>query len=171
MNLYKITLADGSPCHGGSGTWDMPNGKPGAWREAAGKLEPCHNGLHLCRVADLSRWLKLDAVVWAAEAGDERVTHDDKLVARSANGAKLTEAQVLELVAIYHATKARGYGGVGGMYARLASEWGVSSNALKSVIAGETWGWLTGLVGNGRYSRTLRARAIAPKLLAGVQNK
>lgn len=35
--LYKLTTADGTPLHGGSGKWSLPRGRrPGAWRRVTG---------------------------------------------------------------------------------------------------------------------------------------
>lgn len=44
---YKI-LKNGRSCNGGSLKWSLPtDGKPGDWHEVEGKLERCHNGLHV----------------------------------------------------------------------------------------------------------------------------
>jgi hypothetical protein len=77
--LYKITAADGSSCHGGTGKWT-----PNRWRSVKGKLVPCENGLHLCEVADLPKWLRFDGTVWEAETDGETIRADDKTVARRA---------------------------------------------------------------------------------------
>lgn len=84
VNLYKITTPDGCPCHGGSGTWNLPHdGQPGEWREAKGKLVPCENGLHLVRGSQLLRWLpNQESRLWLAETDGPVIDHGDKFVAR-----------------------------------------------------------------------------------------
>ena len=85
VTLYKLTTADGSPLHGGSGKWSKPRGsRPGAWRRVTGPLVPCENGLHLVEAKDIIRWADVDAVLWEAEAGSERIDHGDKVVVREA---------------------------------------------------------------------------------------
>ena len=79
--LFKV-LDGNKPAHGGSGTWPLAMWKPGDWLEAEGKLEPCCNGLHLCREGDLARWLGPD--IWAVEYDGERIDCDDKIVVRKA---------------------------------------------------------------------------------------
>lgn len=82
--LYKLTAADGSPVHGGSGKWPVPTeAGPGKWRSVRGDLGPCSVGLHLLRVADIPTWLRA-GVLWEVEAGDERIDHGDKIVVRKA---------------------------------------------------------------------------------------
>jgi hypothetical protein len=76
--LYKLTAEDGSAIHGGKGRWHLPvDGQPGAWMPVIAKPVPCVRGYHLCRVQDLSRWLKVNAVVWSAEGGSTLVTDDE----------------------------------------------------------------------------------------------
>lgn len=79
MTLYKITAADGSSVHGGSGQWT-----PGEWREVEGDLVPCRNGLHLVEARDLLNWLVQDGIVWEAEYEGERVDDRRKVVVRKA---------------------------------------------------------------------------------------
>lgn len=78
-NLYKITDSHGNSCHGGTGSWVL-----GEWREAHGRLVPCKNGIHLCRVSDLTRWIAADTVVWRAEHKGKLIKADDKVVVRRA---------------------------------------------------------------------------------------
>ncbi len=67
MTLYKLTSADGSPVHGGTGSWPLPtDDAPGEWRSVKGKVVPCENGLHLLTVADIPRWLH-EGVLWEAD--------------------------------------------------------------------------------------------------------
>lgn len=74
--LYKVTDTGGrSLFHGGSGTWHK-----GIWRSVRGELEPCSNGLHLCREQDLMKWL--GPVIWEAEVapGASVIETGDKVV-------------------------------------------------------------------------------------------
>ena len=80
--LYKVLREDGAPFHGGTGSWPLPNGKPGEWREVKGDLEPCANGLHLCRKSDLVTWL--GPAIFLAEHDGEKIIHTDKVVVRKA---------------------------------------------------------------------------------------
>jgi hypothetical protein len=81
--LYKVTTEDGcanvAPV---SFQWPVPNGTPGAWVKATGKLVPCENGLHLCRRQDLVKWL--GPAIFEAEARGSVVVAEDKLVVREA---------------------------------------------------------------------------------------
>jgi hypothetical protein len=81
--LYKVLRTDGRCYNGGVGSWPVPNGQPGAWVEATGKLKPCVNGLHLCRHDDLIHWLG-PAIFTAEYDGDECVTDGNKIVVRKA---------------------------------------------------------------------------------------
>ena len=85
MRLWKVTAADGSAMHGGSGRW-----KPGVWRTAKPPLRPCEHGLHLCRDRDLVRWL--GPVIWEAEAEGEVIEQPDKIVAAKARVIRRVEA-------------------------------------------------------------------------------
>lgn len=79
MELYKITGPNGAPFHGGSGAWPLPSADgPGEWREVEGRIDPCHNGLHLCRRRDILEWLGPE--IYAAEHEGEIVECDDKVV-------------------------------------------------------------------------------------------
>ena len=83
--LYKWTRADGRAPNGGSGTWSLPNERPGRWWHVKGEVEPCRNGLHLCRASDLLTWIPdgvcaLHEVEWKGK----RIDCDDKVVVRSA---------------------------------------------------------------------------------------
>ena len=102
MTLYKLTDPAGRPVHGGSGTWDLPNGKPGKWRSVRGDLVPCRRGLHLLRAEDVPRWLRA-GVLWTVEAGPERIVQDDKVVVRRARltgkAAEISDRVLRELAA------------------------------------------------------------------------
>ena len=84
MQLYKITGPEGEACHGGRGSWFLPEGKrPGRWMPAIeGDIEPCENGYHLCRERNLVHWL--GPVIWEAEHRGEFVEAEDKVVVRQA---------------------------------------------------------------------------------------
>ena len=83
--FYKVLDESGKAFHGGSGIWSLPIGrKYGAWMPPIeGELEPCVNGYHLCREMDLVKWL--GPVIYVAEAGKERIVHENnKVVVREA---------------------------------------------------------------------------------------
>jgi len=75
-HLFKV-LDNRRSCHGGDHLW-VPN----QWVTVEGKLEPCSNGLHLCRARDLFGWLGPE--IWLAQYRGERIDADDKVVVRSA---------------------------------------------------------------------------------------
>jgi hypothetical protein len=66
--VYKVISADGQSCHGGTATWQLPNGdEPGAWMPPiAGRLVMCERGYHLTR--EPARWWMEGAQVYEAEA-------------------------------------------------------------------------------------------------------
>ena len=75
--LYKVLGPGRKSCHGGSQTWE-----PGVWYTVTGDLEPCKNGLHLCRAQDLLEWLREE--VWHAEVRGQQIAAENKVVVRSA---------------------------------------------------------------------------------------
>lgn len=73
MVAYKFLDADGlAPFTGVA--WPV-----GEWVEAAG-AEPCHDGVHACRAADVSYWIS--AAMWRVELDGEIVETTHKLVGR-----------------------------------------------------------------------------------------
>jgi hypothetical protein len=96
---YKVLDEHGRPFHGGrSGfVWPLPNGKPGAWKTVRGNLDPCKNGLHLCRRQDLVRWL--GPTIWLAEYDGEMIEAENKIVVR--------KARLVERVETWNETTAR----------------------------------------------------------------
>jgi hypothetical protein len=54
----------------------------GQWRTARGPLFPCQNGIHLCRVEHLSRWIDRD--LYVAEYDGDVLDAGDKIIARRA---------------------------------------------------------------------------------------
>lgn len=81
--LYKVLGTAGEAIHGGTGKWPLPTGgQPGEWLTVDGVIEPCSNGLHLCRRGDLIRWL--GPRIYTAEYSGEIVECDDKVVVRKA---------------------------------------------------------------------------------------
>jgi len=82
--LYiKFTAEDGSPCNGGYGKWGLPRGKrPGRWWEVKGEIEPCLNGLHLCRPKDVLHWL--GPAMWVVQADGPVIDAGNKVVVRRA---------------------------------------------------------------------------------------
>jgi hypothetical protein len=85
---WKGLNPDGSPCHGGSGKWDLPKkGKPGKWRTEKGPLRLCFPGtLHLSATTyQLLSWLNCPAIYVAEydEHGPIVCTADEIGVLRS----------------------------------------------------------------------------------------
>jgi hypothetical protein len=76
--LLKVLNENGTTYHSGRGRWHLPkNGKPGRWMPVIkGDLEPCVNGYHLCRPADLIHWI--GPAVFEAEYDGKRVDVDDQ---------------------------------------------------------------------------------------------
>jgi len=87
--LYKVLNENGTPCHGGNGTWSLPTLNedgawiPGKWMPAIeGELVPCENGYHLCRDVQVLDWL--GPALFEAEYRGEVVEAGDKVVVREA---------------------------------------------------------------------------------------
>ena len=60
--------------------WPLPwDGTPGSWVTAGLPLEPCVNGIHVCRGDDLPYWI--DDELWVIELRGELATHDRMIVA------------------------------------------------------------------------------------------
>jgi hypothetical protein len=79
VNDWKVLGPDRKPCHHGTGQWP----EPGEWLSVEGEIEPCKNGLHLCRREDLVHWLGPE--IWEVEADEsEMVSQSDKVVVRRA---------------------------------------------------------------------------------------
>ena len=78
--LYKVTLPDGSACHGGSGKWYLPKGKkPGKWMPAVKNPACCRRGYHLVTAEQLLGWLDKEGLcVWEAEARGAVDAEEDK---------------------------------------------------------------------------------------------
>ena len=80
---YKVLREDGSPFHGGTGKWNLPDGNtPGKWMPHIDKLVPCSSGYHLCREQDLVEWL--GPAIFEAEYRGEIVDCDNKIVVSEA---------------------------------------------------------------------------------------
>jgi hypothetical protein len=63
--------------------WPVPeNGRPGAWIETRGPLDPCRSGAHVCRVNDLPYWMAEE--LWEAETGGDHIEGIDCQVFRRA---------------------------------------------------------------------------------------
>ena len=82
--LFKVLSLGGTPCHGGTGVWSLPQGDgPGAWMPPiVAYLIPCTRGYHLCRERDLLRWL--GPAIYEAEERGARTDCDDKIVVAEA---------------------------------------------------------------------------------------
>lgn len=74
---YKCLTADGTGPYSGV-TWPLD----GSWIAAVGDLDPCSNGIHVCRREDVIQWL--NARIFQVECGGESVTADNKVVFRRA---------------------------------------------------------------------------------------
>jgi len=78
-SYYKVLGEDGSPCHGGHGTWSLPDGEtPGDWMPRIKRMEPCASGYHICREQDLVHWL--GPVIYTAEYRGEVIEDKHKIV-------------------------------------------------------------------------------------------
>lgn len=83
MNYYKVLRKDGLPHYCGTGKWYLPTDEPGKWMlPIEGELLPCKNGYHLCRRADLVRWLGPE--IYEAEYRGDLLAVEDKVVVREA---------------------------------------------------------------------------------------
>jgi hypothetical protein len=80
MADLALKFLDGSTGPYSRFDWPLPNGKPGKWVKASGKLEVCRNGIHACTVAQAPGWLRDDA--YLIELGGKVVDSGDKLCAR-----------------------------------------------------------------------------------------
>ena len=75
--MYYKVLDGRRSMHGGSGEWRV-----GRWRGVRGPIEPCANGLHVCTLEQLPRWLGPE--VWVCEVDGEVIDAGDKTVVRRA---------------------------------------------------------------------------------------
>ena len=84
-DYYKVTLSDGSACHGGTGKWRLPEGgRPGKWMPPVDVL-PCQSGYHVCRADQIVQWLGGEPhIVWAVEVRGAVVDDGDKVVVSEA---------------------------------------------------------------------------------------
>lgn len=104
--LYKVTLPDGSACHGGTGKWFLPRGRrPGSWMPTVW-VKPCFSGYHVCTVGQLlDSWLTSGCTVWEVEIRGETQTQPEKTVAAEARLLRpvLTPVQQLLVVSDFAA--------------------------------------------------------------------
>lgn len=110
MRYYKVTANDGAVIHAGWGAWSCPRLVDGAWRPGkpwsqhcqpiGGALRFCGNGLHICTVEQLRRWL--GPKIWVVKPlGDEVKTRKDKCLVR--------DAQLLYPVSCWNPTDLRAW--------------------------------------------------------------
>ena len=84
--FYKATGADGSACHGGTGSWSPPtlnpdgSWTPGEWRAVQGRLVSTLNGFHLTTEGTLLDWL--GPAIWEAEVHGRIARRDGFVIAR-----------------------------------------------------------------------------------------
>jgi hypothetical protein len=70
VKLFKVLGQTGEACHGGSGTWPLPQGnEPGEWMHITGTLELCRNGLHLTDKP--LKWWQPDARLFEVEVASD----------------------------------------------------------------------------------------------------
>ena len=81
QTLFKVLREDGSPVYG-TGSWSLPNGKPGAWMPKIARLVPCGSGYHLARGPQVLLWL--NARLFVAEHRGKLVEADNKVVVSEA---------------------------------------------------------------------------------------
>jgi hypothetical protein len=87
MIAYKfLTAGAASPFTGFR--WELPDGRPGPWVEAA--VEPCRSGVHACRRDDLPLWL--GRVLYEVELDGHIVDEPSKLVASRARLVRRIDA-------------------------------------------------------------------------------
>jgi hypothetical protein len=90
MTTYKF-LANGAMGPLSGFRWPAPQaGTAGAWVQAAGPLELCVNGSHVCRPGDLAHWLHDE--LWEIETDGEQLEGIDCLVVRRARLARRIDA-------------------------------------------------------------------------------
>ena len=54
--LFKFLDRGGVGCFSGR-VWSLPEGGvPGAWMRSVGAIDPCRDGVHVCRAEDLAHW-------------------------------------------------------------------------------------------------------------------
>ena len=79
MKYYKVLNVDGTPCHGGDGTWHLPHGnRPGEWMPRIENPEACVRGYHGCRRRDLLAWL--GPSIYEMEYKEPPMPRDNKVV-------------------------------------------------------------------------------------------
>lgn len=79
MHAFKF-LSEGQRGIFSDFRWPLPrNGTPGSWVTAGLPLEPCVNGIHVCREDDLPYWI--DDELWMIELRGEVAAHDRMIVA------------------------------------------------------------------------------------------
>jgi hypothetical protein len=90
MSTYKF-LAKGATGPISGFRWPAPEaGTAGAWVAAAGPLELCVNGSHVCRTSDLAHWLHDE--LWETETDGEQLEGIDCLVVRRARLVRRIDA-------------------------------------------------------------------------------
>ena len=89
MHLYKVLNTDGTPHNGGVGQWSLPTQREdGAWQPGdwmppiEGRLRPCANGYHVCRIDQLLKWI--GPAIYLVEVRGDVIVEDDKIIAREA---------------------------------------------------------------------------------------
>ena len=78
--LLKVLGENGEACHGGNGTWFLPNGKPGKWMPKIENPKPCVRGYHLVTARQALEGSWLGPRIFVAEARGKRVDDGNKSV-------------------------------------------------------------------------------------------
>jgi hypothetical protein len=117
----------------------------GEWVATEGRLDPCRNGIHACRAADLPHWI--GAELWQVELGGEVLEYGDVVVAQRGRLVRRVEGWTAEVAAEFAAACAEnvrghdGSGAAGGYaddaatYAAAARESGAPEAAFMAAIA------------------------------------
>ena len=87
MIAYKFLRRDGTSVFA-EFRWPLADGRPGAWVEAS--VEPCHSGIHACRLADLPLWV--NDQLYEIELDGDIVEEPTKVVASRARLLRRVEA-------------------------------------------------------------------------------
>jgi hypothetical protein len=80
--LFKFLDRGGVGCFSGR-VWSLPEGGvPGAWMQTQGAIDPCRQGVHVCRVEDLAHWAAGE--LYEAEIGGAVCDAPDGVIAERA---------------------------------------------------------------------------------------
>lgn len=91
---------------------------------------------------------------WASRSENflDKSGHGTNPLGEDTSAAVLTEAQVLEIVALSKAHSQR----------YLARQFGVHRSTVRCILSGQTWGWLTGIKGSRKWPDTAPKKGSPP---------